>query len=93
MSGDVFRFVAVLVALVAGSQLPGIMTTRIPGWRAWVVCAAFEVLIASKIVTTLSRIGAPVVWYGAPSLLLASVLILLYNASGTRRWARRFGRR
>jgi hypothetical protein len=89
---DMLRFVVVILGLVAASQLPGILTRRVDGWRAWVIVAAIEVLLLSRLAGMLSRLGEPIRWYGTPATLAAVLLILVYVASGTaayRRWCRR----
>lgn len=78
---DVLRFIAVMVAVVAGALIPGHLLHRIPGWRAWVMTAMILVLLISAIARTLHHLGDPIVWYGAPSLLVAGILGLVYALS------------
>lgn len=75
---NVFRFVVVLVALIAASQVPGIITHRVRTPEAWIVVLALEILLASRIAATLAHFGEPLRWYGTPALLVASALILWY---------------
>jgi hypothetical protein len=90
---DVLRVVTVILAVFAASQFPGILARRVPGWRSWVVVVAVEVLLFSAIARVLDHLTEPIVWYGTPALLIASLLVLFYALSGSDAWARRYGRR
>lgn len=89
---DALRIVAVVLAVGAGSQLPGILVRRVPGWRSLVIIIAVELLLFASVARVLDHLGEPLKWYGAPTLLVASVLILFYSLSGSDWWHRRYGR-
>lgn len=78
---DALRIVAIVIAVIGASQIPGLMSHRIHGWRSWLIIFMIEVLFVSVLYTVLRRFSHKLVWYGTPLLFIAGLLGTIYALS------------